>query len=105
MNVEPQVFILGFKYTRKERFKCQLVNFILGQAKLAIYSSRKSKVTQNTQHDVTVIFQRLVKTRVFVNFNFYKSLNDLEKFQLVWCYGGAMCTGLNDELLFAPEFR
>ena len=30
-----QLFILGFKYTRQHKNKCQLLNFVLGQAKSA----------------------------------------------------------------------
>jgi len=38
------VFICGFKYIRRNRFRCQLLNFLLGQAKMAIYSTRKHKI-------------------------------------------------------------
>ncbi len=41
------LFIFGFKYVIKKIFICQLLNFVLGQAKLAIYVSRKTKVEQN----------------------------------------------------------
>ena len=43
-----QTFILGFKYVKREKSKCQLINFILGQAKMAIYISRKNKVAHGT---------------------------------------------------------
>ncbi len=37
------LFIFGFKYVMKKRFICKFLNFVLGQAKLAIYVSRKKK--------------------------------------------------------------
>jgi len=37
----PETFIFGFKYAQKKRVTYQLLNFILGQAKMAIYMSRK----------------------------------------------------------------
>ncbi len=42
------LFIFGFKYVMKKRdLLCQFLNFVLGQAKLAIYVSRKKKVEHN----------------------------------------------------------
>ena len=42
-----QGFIFGFKYTHKLKPKSQLLNFVLGQAKMAVYITRKRKVEQN----------------------------------------------------------
>ncbi|KAI3355604.1 hypothetical protein L3Q82_018441 [Scortum barcoo] len=42
-----QVFICGFKYTRQKKHKCQLLNFLMGQAKVAVYVSRRRKVEQS----------------------------------------------------------
>ncbi|KAK0143962.1 Transposon TX1 uncharacterized protein [Merluccius polli] len=39
-----EVFICGFKYTRQKKEKSQLLNFVLGQAKMAVYVSRKRRV-------------------------------------------------------------
>lgn len=44
MGFTFELFIFGFKYLRKNRFRCQLSNFIHGQA-------RKSKVDQSTDCD------------------------------------------------------
>lgn len=96
----PQVFIPGFTYKKKERFKCHLITFILGQAKMAIYITIRNKLTQNTQYDVTKTFLKLVKTRIIIDFNFYKSMRNLEMFKLTWCYKEAVCSVLNDELPF-----
>lgn len=50
------LFILGFKYVLRKRSVCQLLNFVLGQAKLAIYLSRKKKVDQNVEQNIVVLF-------------------------------------------------
>ncbi len=34
-------FICGFKYSQNLKYQCQLFNFILGHAKMAIYITRK----------------------------------------------------------------
>ncbi len=38
------VFIFGFKYCKRQKSKGRLLNFILGQDKMAVYISRKYKI-------------------------------------------------------------
>ncbi len=49
-----EIFVLGAKYVKKKRYDCQLLNFILGQAKLAVYTSRKNKIEQKSGQDVVI---------------------------------------------------
>lgn len=39
-----KVFIRGFKYTRQRKQKSQLLNFILGEAKMAVFLTRRRKI-------------------------------------------------------------
>ncbi|KAI4881398.1 hypothetical protein NFI96_030494, partial [Prochilodus magdalenae] len=94
----PQAFIIGTAYIRSQRSKCQLLNFILRQAKLAIYVSRKNKMSQSSDHDATQVFTRLVRARVKVDFNYYRSMKDLDSFKLVWCSEDVVCSVEEDEL-------
>ncbi|KAI4878376.1 hypothetical protein NFI96_005410 [Prochilodus magdalenae] len=98
-----EAFIIGTMYVRSQRFKYQLLNFVLGQAKLAIYMSRKNKMSQSSDHDARQVFMRLVRARVKVDFNYYRSMKDLDSFQLVWCSEDVVCSVEEDELVFAPE--
>lgn len=41
-----QLFMFGFKCVRNNRLWCQLINFLLVQAKMAIYPSRKKQSTE-----------------------------------------------------------
>ncbi|KAL6476262.1 hypothetical protein MHYP_G00147610 [Metynnis hypsauchen] len=59
--------------SKRERFKCQLLNFILGEAKLAVYTSRRNRVAQTSDDDVVWTFSRLVRSRILIDFNYYKS--------------------------------
>lgn len=99
-----ETFILGVKYTRNRRFDCQLLNFIVGQAKLAVYTSRKSRIEKKPGQDVSVVFKALIKSRVLIDFNFYKSMNDLPMFELKWSNKGALCSVFEGELLFSHLF-
>ncbi|XP_063765417.1 transposon TX1 uncharacterized 149 kDa protein [Eleginops maclovinus] len=53
----PQVFILGYRYTQRQKVKCQLLNFLLGQAKMAIYLSRRNKVGDSMACNAVLIFK------------------------------------------------
>lgn len=95
-----KIFVFGFKFVRGNRFTCQLLNFVLGQAKLAIYMSRKNKVERLSGEDVVVMFLNLVKSRVLIDFCFYKSTKDLTTFEMKWCGNGALCSVVEEELFF-----
>jgi len=49
------VFILGSKYGQKQRIKWQLINFIVGQAKLAIYITRRNRMENSRCQDVVLL--------------------------------------------------
>lgn len=66
-----EFFIFGFKYTRKRCNECQLINFVLGQAKRAIYLSRKNKVENNSDVNLTLMFKILVKSRILTDYWYY----------------------------------
>ena len=96
------VFILGFKYSQKKKYICQLLNFIIGQAKMAIYVSRRDQIEQKPGQNIIEIFLSLVKSRVLIDYKFYKTMNDLFIFEKVWCCKGVVCTILEDDLIFFP---
>ncbi|KAI3355856.1 hypothetical protein L3Q82_004226 [Scortum barcoo] len=44
------------RYTRQHKKKCQILNFVLGQAKMAVYLSRRRKVEEDVNIDVVPVF-------------------------------------------------
>lgn len=40
------VFISGFKYEKGTKPKCQILNFLSGEAKMVIYLTRRDRLTQ-----------------------------------------------------------
>lgn len=96
-----EIFIFGFKYVQKYRFKCQLLNFLLGQAKMAIYVSRKRKVEQDVNIDILIVFSTLVRCRILIDFHFHKSMKILDVFEEKWCYSNVLCAVENEKLQFA----
>ena len=63
---------------------CQLINFILGQAKMAIYLSRRNKLENSLDVDAATLFLRMVKARLHVDFSFYRTTNNVEEFSNIW---------------------
>jgi len=96
-----ETFICGFKYIRRCRFRCQLLNFLLGQAKKAIYDARKIRIERNSSVNLQNVFLNQVKSRILFNFRFYMAMGDLMSFELIWCYKGALCEIINESLQFA----
>ncbi len=94
------VFILGFKYVRKRRFFCQLLNFAIGQAKLAVYMSRKKKIEHNLEQNIIAVFSNMVQARILTDFNYYKHMDDLDTFENIWCCNGALCCLLEADVVF-----
>ena len=94
------MFILGFKYSQKRKAKCQLLNFLLGQAKMAVYLSRKRKLEGSWDCDVNIIFIRMIKSRLTIDFNYYSLMKDLGSFEKVWCVSNGLCAVKEEKLLF-----
>jgi len=59
-----QDFILGCMYTVKKKYKCQLLNFIVGVAKLAIYITRRNTIEQKGEQELIPAFKKMVKSRL-----------------------------------------
>lgn len=97
-----QLFILGFKYSQKWRVKCQLINFVLGQAKMAIYVSRRNKTQFSLDCSAESIFIRMVKARLKVDYSFYSATKNVDEFKKMWCYKNVLCSVERGQLLFGP---
>ncbi len=100
-----KVFICGFKYVKSRCYKSQLINFLLGQAKMAIYVTRKEKVDMNINKSLVAVFSKLVKSRILIDFLYYKSMHDLLRFETIWCLKGIICKVVEEELCFSIHVR
>lgn len=95
-----QLFILGYRYSQKKREQCQLFNFILGRAKMAVYMSRRNKVEGLTDDDAVFVFVKMLKSRLRIDFNYYRLMNDLGKFSIIWCHKDVLCSIVENNLIF-----
>lgn len=94
------MFILGVKYSQKKKAECNLLNFLLGQAKMAVYPSRRRKLEGSWDCDVKIIFIRMIKSRLTIDFNFFSLMKDLGSFEKVWCVVNGLCAVKEEKLLF-----
>ena len=85
------MFILGFKYCKIDSLMGQLINFIFGHAKMTVYISGKNFCFNDILRLFTHRFELLTKS----------TRNLVEK---VWCYQGAVCTVINEELVQADFY-
>ena len=98
-----QQFICGVKYRRSAEHKYQLANFIVGQAKMAVYVSRNRKIDHLVDINLTLLFKRMVKARIMIDFNYYKEMKDVDEFNLMWAHGDVLCSVKESQLLFSEE--
>ncbi len=91
----------GYRYSAKNKKKSQLLNFLMGEAKMAVYISRRNKVEGEEVCEIVPIFKNRVKARVWVDFKFFKMMKDLMFFQTIWCYNDAICSIVDDSLIFS----
>ncbi len=96
----PVGFILGAGYNQKQKVKWQLLNFLFRQAKLVIYKTRKNRMENRRGLKITSLFKAFVKSRIVVEFKYYKAMKDMETFRLQWCYNSIFCTVVEEELIF-----
>jgi len=74
--------------------------FLFGQAKLAIYKTRTNRIENRGGQEIGVLFKAFIKSRITVEFKYYKAMNDIETFKKQWCYNSIFCTVVEEELFF-----
>ncbi len=68
---------------------------------MAIYDTRKIKIEQNLSSNLQSVFFNLVKSRILIDFRYYKAMGDLMLFETIWCYKKALCEVIDEDLEFA----
>ncbi|KAM3619024.1 uncharacterized protein V6R79_001803 [Siganus canaliculatus] len=91
---------LGIRYSRRTKVKGQLLNFLVGQAKMAVYLSRRNMVERSGDADALEVLKRMLKVRLKTDFSFYRLTKNLEEFEKLWSFRSVLVSVDNDELLF-----
>ena len=97
--------IYGAGYNKTNKKMWHLLNFIIGEAKMAIYISRKNKMEGQSNVDAASVWRCNLRCRLRLEFSFYKIIKNLGSFSDMWCHKNILCAVLNDELVFSDILR
>ncbi len=93
------MFIYGPKYSRSRRESHVLLNYLFGQANMAIWLSRKSKLIDSGSTDVILILKGLIKSCINIEYSYYKLVNNLQMFYQKWGVNQCICEVDSDDCL------
>ncbi len=68
-----------------------LILFLYGQAKLAVWLTRKEKMNGGVSTDVNMTLRGLISARLTVEFAYYKMVGDLDTFTFTWGLNDVLC--------------
>lgn len=94
------IFIYGYKYSKANKERCTFANFIIGQAKLAIWKTCRLAI-EGRIVNVLKMFKALVESRIRVEYIFFKTADNMVEFTFKWCANsGLFVVGDDDSLIF-----
>uniref|UniRef100_A0A3B4TQD0 Reverse transcriptase domain-containing protein n=1 Tax=Seriola dumerili TaxID=41447 RepID=A0A3B4TQD0_SERDU len=99
-TLNKQMFVFGYRFSSKHKNKCQLINFHLGTAKMAVYMSRKNRLENLADDDAVFIFVKCLKARLKIDFNYYMMMKDVETFCDIWSFNNVLCSVVDDQLIY-----
>ena len=89
-------------WDKRAKDKCKLVNFLFGEAKLAIYLTRRDRLQTGAAQNVVALWKCNVKARLRLEFCFHKATKKVDTFTQTWGFENALCqVSDHDELILA----
>lgn len=76
-----------------------MLNFLFGQAKMAIWLSRKDKLNGMGSTNEVSILRGLIKSRLKVEYAYYQLVKDIETFNYTWGLNKCLCETDTDGFL------
>uniref|UniRef100_A0A3B5R4A8 Reverse transcriptase domain-containing protein n=1 Tax=Xiphophorus maculatus TaxID=8083 RepID=A0A3B5R4A8_XIPMA len=86
------VFINGFPHSKATRFKSRILNYLLSEAKMAIYLTRRDKMQAGPHLSIIDVWKINVKARLRLEFCFYKATGNLKEFVDLWGFENRLCS-------------
>ena len=97
-------FVYGVGYGKGNKVKGELLNFLSGEAKFAIYMTRKNRVEERGSQDAVLLWQNSIRARILLEFTFFRAMGDLDRFQGRWGYRDIICCQVEGRLQFSGTF-
>lgn len=76
-----------------------LINLILGQAKLAIWKTRKNRLRGEGTEDAVLMLTGMLAARLRVEFEFYRLINKSDIFVNLWGVQDVLCSVVENSLV------
>jgi len=99
-DIDEKMFVFGPKYVAAERKRISLINFLIGEAKLAIWITRKNKRKERGTTEPELILKAFVSARIKAEFAFFKLTKNVVAFSEFWGQAEALCVVDQEECLF-----
>ena len=97
-----ELFVFGPRYSVPKKVLHTLLNYISATAKLSIWLSRRNRAQEVGCVDPLRIMYGLIKARLRVEYAYYKMVDNIECFRVMWALGGVLCTvGHDNELILS----
>lgn len=100
VDMDENIFIFGPKYVATDRKRVSLINFLIGEAKLAIWITRKNKLKNSGTTEPELILKAFVSARIKAEFAFFKLTKNLVTFSEFWGQAEVLCVVDQEEILF-----
>lgn len=68
---------------------------------MAMYISRRNRINNIHGQDGELLFKAFIRSRISVEFKYYKEMHDLDTFVLQWCFNEVFCTVFEGDLIFS----
>lgn len=62
---------------------------------------KKKKIEQNVCSSLEAVFVKFVKSRILIDYHYYRLMHDLVSFGVTWCLSGILCEIVEKELYFS----
>ncbi|KAJ3603143.1 hypothetical protein NHX12_030886 [Muraenolepis orangiensis] len=99
------VFIMGAPDKKSNKEKWQLLNYLSGESKMAIYLSRKNRIENWKGEEAKAIWLCNIRARLWLEHRFSKHVGDLDAFKQRWCHEDIVCSVVDEDLHFAQVFK
>uniref|UniRef100_A0AAV2LVF1 Uncharacterized protein n=1 Tax=Knipowitschia caucasica TaxID=637954 RepID=A0AAV2LVF1_KNICA len=90
----------GVRYSNRSRRRGRLLSFLVGQAKMAVYVSRRRMVQDQSEISPRALLVRMVQARLRLEFGLYRINGDQEGFEERWGFR-EVCSVRDGELFFS----
>uniref|UniRef100_A0A3B5PV23 Reverse transcriptase domain-containing protein n=1 Tax=Xiphophorus maculatus TaxID=8083 RepID=A0A3B5PV23_XIPMA len=94
------VFINGVHHSKTTSFKSRILNYLISEAKMAIYITRRDRMQAGPQFDAVTLWKVNVKARLRLEFCFHRATGNLSGFLSLWGFKNVLCTISDQKDLF-----